>query len=87
MNYTISLVEGAMDPSLYEASWTDPNTGTSYAKAFALGSPCSFPQNINEGDEFFFEIEPGTQNCAVCQAFYPTPAKSVQIKVLSAPCP
>ena len=87
MNYTLTLVEGNMDPSLYEASWTDPNTGTTYSKAFALASPCTFPQGINEGDEFYFTIEPQSKDCAVCMAFYPTPAKKLEIKVLSASCP
>lgn len=87
MNYTISVVEGAIDNSLIEAAWTDPNTGTIYNKAFALGSQCTFPTNIEEGAEFYFKID-STQNrgCGVCEAFYPTPAKAIYIQVLDGPC-
>jgi hypothetical protein len=86
MNYTISLLEGDMDTSLYEASWTDPNTGTTYTNAFRLGSPCNFPSNLQEGDEFYFKIGPQANDCAVCMAYYPTPTKAVEIEVLSGSC-
>ena len=83
MNYTISLVEGQLDPSLLEAEWTDESTGKKYRNAFALGSPCNFPDSIQEGDEFYFSIDSTTkQDCAVCMAYYPTPAKKLKIKVL-----
>jgi hypothetical protein len=83
MNYTISLVEGQLDPSLLEAEWTDESTGKKYQKVFALGSPCNFPDSIQEGDEFYFSIDSTTkQDCAVCMAYYPTPAKKLKIKVL-----
>lgn len=83
MNYTISLIEGQLDPSLLEAEWTDESTGKKYQKVFALGSPCNFPESIQEGDEFYFSIDSTTkQDCAVCMAYYPTPAKKLKIKVL-----
>jgi hypothetical protein len=83
MNYTIRLVEGTMDTSLIVANWTDENTGKAYKNVFKLGSPCSFPKNINEGDEFYFTIDSTTvQNCAVCMAYYPTPPKRLAIKVV-----
>lgn len=80
-NYTIKLLEGELD-SRIEASWKDESTGKTYEDVFALGSPCSFPQTINEGDEFYFVLADADQNCAVCQAYYPKPAKSLAIKVV-----
>lgn len=83
MNYTISVVEGNIDPSLVEASWTDETTKKTYTNAFKLGSPCSFPASINEGDTFYFTIDSTTkQDCAVCMAYYPTPSKAIAIKVV-----
>ena len=83
MNYTLSVVEGNIDKDLVEASWTDENTKKSYPNAFALGDPCTFPNTINEGDEFYFTIDTATKGgCPVCMAFYPTPAKKLFIKVV-----
>jgi hypothetical protein len=88
MNYTISVTEGNVDTALLEASWHEPNTDNHFTKAFRLGTPCSFPSGIEEGDEFYFKIIPAAdQNCVVCQAYYPTPDKSLNIKVLDGPCP
>lgn len=86
-NYTIALLEGDMDPSKIVASWTDENTGKTYKNVFALGSACSFPDAIQEGQEFYFVLGAADQNCAVCQAFYPKPAKALSIQVLDKPCP
>lgn len=85
-NYTIGLIEGDLDPSTIERSWTDEQTGKAYTDVFALGSPCSFPTNINEGDEFYFTLDAPAHNCAVCQAYYPKPAKALSIRVLDKPC-
>ncbi len=86
MNYTLSVVEGNIDPSMVEPTWKDPNTGIEYNNAFGLGNPCDFPASIAEGDEFYFEIGGTDNNCAVCQAYYPTPSKKLNIKVLSSGC-
>lgn len=84
MNYTISVVAGNIDKSLVEATWTDPNTNTSYTNAFRLESICNFPANLNEGDEFSFVIDNNADlSCAVCQAYYPTPQKGLKIKVVT----
>jgi hypothetical protein len=86
-NYTIKLLDGTMDTTNLAASWTDETTGKGYTNVFALGSPCTFPETINAGDEFYFTIDTTTvQNCAVCMAYYPHPQKAVKIKVLNAPC-
>ncbi len=83
MNYTIGLLEGAIDSSLIAASWTDETNGKTYNNVFRLGSPCNFPASIKQGDEFYFVIDSTTaQNCAVCQAYYPAPSKSLRIKVV-----
>lgn len=84
MNYTVSVVDGDIDPSLVEESWTDPSTQKTYSNAFRLGSPCNFPQSINQGDEFYFTIDTAGAggNCAVCMAYYPTPAKKLSIRVV-----
>lgn len=83
MNYTISVVEGAIDPSLVEANWTDETTKKSYTNAFKLGNPCDFPATIKQGDEFYFTIDTAQgKQCAVCMAYYPTPAKRISIKVV-----
>ena len=88
MNYTIGLVQGTMDTSLVAASWTDESTGKSYKNVFALGSRCTFPSNLQEGDEFYFTIDStSVQNCAVCLIYYPVPPRRLSIKVISGPCP
>lgn len=87
MNYTISVVDGDIDPALIEASWTDPQTNIAYTNAFALGSQCTFPVGIAEGSEFYFKITPQKDaDCVVCYAYYPTPNKRLVIEVLDASC-
>jgi hypothetical protein len=87
MNYTISITGGNFDTSLVLANWTDENTGKSYKNVFALGSRCTFPETINEGDVFYFVIDnTSVQNCAVCMMYYPVPAKKLSIKIIRGPC-
>src|SRR5690242_12072155 len=72
MNYTISIAGNNFDTSLVMANWTDENTGKTYNNVFALNSRCTFPGNINAGDEFYFMIDStSVQNCAVCLMYYP----------------
>lgn len=85
-NYTIALLEGNLDSSKTEASWTDEQTSKTYRNVFALGSPCTFPDSIKQGQEFYFIVEPTIQNCMVCQAYYPKPTKALSIRVLDKPC-
>lgn len=83
MNYTLRLLEGNIDTSLITANWTDESTGKSYTNVFALGSPCTFPANIQQGDDFYFRIDTSQkQECAVCMAYYPTPPRKLSIKVV-----
>jgi hypothetical protein len=84
MNYTIRLVEGAMDTSMIVSNWTDETTGKSYTNVFALRNPCSFPATIKEGEEFYFMIDnAGSPPCAVCMAYYPIPNKKLAIKIVT----
>ena len=88
MNYTVAIIEGSIDTSLVQASWTDENTGRNYKNVFALGSKCDFPNTINQGDEFYFQVDStSSQNCAVCMMYYPVPSKKLSIKVVNDPCP
>jgi hypothetical protein len=83
MNYTIKVVEGNIDTSLIVANWTNEATGKTHTNVFALGSPCTFPSSIQQGDEFYFSIDTAAvKNCAVCMAYYPTPPKKLSIKVV-----
>ena len=84
MNYTIKLLEGNIDTSKLVADWKNESTGKTHTNVFALGSVCNFPPTINEGDEFSFTIDTTyVSNCAVCLAYYPKPAKSIAIKVVT----
>ena len=83
MNYTIKVVTGNMDASATEAGWKDETTGKSYTNVFKLGNPCDFPATIKQGDEFYFTIDSSKSNpCIVCMAYYPTPSKTLSIKVM-----
>ena len=87
MNYTISITGNNFDTSLVMADWTDENTGKTYNNVFALKTRCTFPDNINAGDEFYFMIDStSVQNCAVCLMYYPVPPKKLSIKVIPGPC-
>jgi len=87
-NYTIKVLEGAIDTTKFSANWTDENTNKTYSNVFALDSPCSFPADIKEGDEFYFTIKSaGDKNCNVCMAYYPTPPKRLSISVSKTACP
>ena len=87
-NYTIKVLEGNIDTSKVAAQWTDENTGKTYTNVFALDSPCSFPSQLKEGDEFYFTIkEERDKNCNVCMAYYPVPPKRLAIAVSKNPCP
>jgi hypothetical protein len=87
MNYTISILNGNIDTTKIVAGWTDESTGKTYKNVFGLGSRCTFPNRINEGDEFYFTLDSTTvQDCSVCMMYYPTPDKKLSIKVLDQPC-
>ena len=85
-NYVITIVDGDVDTSKVVSTWTDPESQKTFQNAFALGSPCTFPPEINEGEEFYFEYVTETKgDCMVCLAFRPVPEKSNMINVLNNP--
>jgi hypothetical protein len=87
MNYTIKVLDSAFDPSLIQASWTDPATGQTYQNVFGLASSCDFPADIAEGDEFYFILNDNpNMTCGVCEAYRPTPSKKLRILAAKAPC-
>ena len=83
MNYVIQITEGDLDKSLYESSWQNPLTNTTYQNVFGLASICTFPSTIKEGDEFYFSIpkSPIVQTCAQCKAYSPIPSKKINIEI------
>ncbi|MBM3415799.1 MAG: hypothetical protein FJY20_04970 [Bacteroidetes bacterium] len=83
MNYTISVIEGNPGTDVIVANWTDEVTNKQYTNVFRLGNPCDFPSSLKQGDEFYFVIDTSKgKECAVCMAYYPTPSKSLPIKVV-----
>lgn len=86
-NYTISVQGANIDTSKVQASWTDPTTNKTYQNVFRLGSLCSFPEDIKEGDEFYFTIsDKEDKDCVTCMAYYPTPQKQLFINVQKSGC-
>ena len=84
MNYTLKLLEGNLDTSMYLKSWKNEVTGKTHDNVFALNSVCTFPSTINEGDEFYFTLDPDPEKqCNVCLAYYPKPEKRISIKVVN----
>ena len=83
MNYVIQIIEGDVDKSLYESSWQNPLSNTTYQNVFGLESICTFPSTINEGDEIYFSIpkRPVVQSCAQCKAYSPIPNKKISIEI------
>jgi len=83
MNYVIQIIEGDVDKALYESSWQNPLTNTTYQNVFGLASICTFPTTIKEGDEFYFSIpkRPIVQTCVQCLAHSPIPSKKINIEI------
>lgn len=83
-NYTFSLVQGNIDTSLIVSEWTDGVTGKMYKNVFAAADPCSLPDSLQQGDEFYFVIDTTPPPpCAVCMAYYPKPPRSLIFKTVS----
>ncbi|MFM7672086.1 MAG: hypothetical protein ACKO6Q_05775 [Bacteroidota bacterium] len=82
-NYTLTVLNGGLDTSQVQHSWTDPTTNITYSNAFGLTNPCAFPDSINAGDTFEFQLVTDNRTCIQCLAFYPTPAKSLSIRVVT----
>lgn len=84
-NYTFTVIRGDINPSLVESSWTDPQTKITYTNAFGISNPCDLPSNLKKGDTFRFVIKTPNKDdrCNVCLAYYPTPNKKLNIKVVN----
>lgn len=83
MNYTLRLLEGDINTSLISGTWVNESTGKSYTNVFGLGSPCTFPPDIQQGDDFYFKIDSSAkQDCPVCMAYYPSPPRKLAIAVV-----
>lgn len=83
MNYTISVIAGNLPADQVVSKWTDEVTKKEYINVFRLGNPCQFPSRIRQGDEFYFTIDSADQKeCIVCMAYYPTPEKALNIKII-----
>jgi hypothetical protein len=84
-NYVIGLVDGEIDANLIEKKWINPMTKEEYTNVFGLASICTFPENIVEGQEFYFTVlnlvEPAI--CEQCKAYAPAPYKKLHISVCS----
>ena len=87
-NYTIKVLEGNVDTTRVAGNWTDETTSKRYSNVFALDNPCSFPDDLQQGDEFYFTIkEEKDTGCMVCKAYYPVPPKRLAITVSKTACP
>lgn len=82
-NYTVAVLNGGLDTSRVQASWTDPNTNITYNNVFGLRNPCAFPDSLKAGDTFQFQLSTDSRTCVQCLAFYPTPEKQLSIQVLN----
>ncbi len=81
-NDVVQLLEGTGEALKVESNWTYPTTGTVYKNVFAVDSKCSFPDNLKEGDEFYFTLDPTqTEDCALCKALSPAPETKLKIKI------
>ncbi|MAD13235.1 MAG: hypothetical protein CMC04_11055 [Flavobacteriaceae bacterium] len=82
-NYVIELVDGGPISDLVEYEWTDEMSGKVYNNVFRLSNYCNFPPDIEEGEEFYFDIVnvPTDNLCMVCMAYRPTPEKAIDINV------
>jgi hypothetical protein len=83
LNYVIKVLDGNIDTTLIQASWTNPSTNKTHYNVAGLASRCNFPSTIKEGDDFFFRFDPKPDlTCAVCMVFYPVPDRKINIKVV-----
>jgi hypothetical protein len=71
-NLTITAVDGNVPGT--QTSWTNEQTGKTYANAFRPLNPCSIPDTLQEGDTFYFVLDTtSAAACATCKAYYPVP--------------
>lgn len=84
-HYVLQVTNGSLDSSIVTNGWKDDKRNKTYDNVFTIANRCGFAnENLNEGDEFEFRIDknPAPEDCLVCMAFYPTPAKRHAIRVV-----
>ena len=83
MNYVIEVNNPNFPSEYIEEKWMDEFSKVEYNNVFTLESVCDFPDYIEEGDSFRFEIGNNNSNfCAVCEAYTPVPSKRLKITVI-----
>lgn len=84
-HYVVQVTNGKLDSLIVTNGWKDDKRNKTYDNVFTIANRCGFAdENLNEGDEFEFRIDknPAPEDCLVCMAFYPTPAKRHAIRVV-----
>jgi len=81
-SYTITVTGGNIDMDLIHSIWTNPFSKIKYKYSFGVANFCDFKE-VKEGQSFYFEIiSSGNTDCINCAAWYPSPEKKLNIKVL-----
>jgi hypothetical protein len=81
-----SAVIQILDKNYYSLAedWTEKGTENTIPNAVSVSNKCDIPQNLKNGDEFYFELaskENTNQLCIVCKMMDYPPKKSIYIKV------
>ena len=76
----VQLIGTAKGGMSIAGSWTDSLAHKSYQDVFTVANPCSFPSEIQEGQEFNFTMttRPDTP-CIQCMAYTPVPEQKNSI--------
>jgi len=80
----IKILEGDLSNIEHE-DWVNPANNESHDDVFVVKNYCDFYESrIEEGEEFYFVVKSSmeAQNCVICTALYPVPAKINVIKVV-----
>lgn len=77
-----------LDQTFYNLgeTWTMEGTANTYEHAALVSNKCEFPDNLSEGDEFYFKVinESDAHNdCAVCMMYDYPPSKGIFLKVVN----
>jgi hypothetical protein len=84
-HYVVQVISGKLDSSVVTNGWKDDKRNKTYDNVFTIANRCGFAdEKLEEGDEFEFRIDknPPPENCLVCMAFYPTPAKRHAVRIV-----
>lgn len=83
-HFVVQVLNAKLDTSIVANGWHDDKRDKIYDNVFTVSNRCSFAAaDLKEGDEFEFTFDknPPAEDCAVCMAFYATPAKKNAVKV------